>query len=131
MAFLEGFASEDLGVFVEGEHFIGVQDASERFSQDINWRGAFGFRGPVLRSIRPADENTFRFSAVLLKSGVESGMNDEDTMLSMRDFECKVRRGRKTKTHKGCNWRDISIDYGQTEVMFNAEISIPGYTGIG
>lgn len=129
MAFLEGFATEDLGLFLNDQDFVGVQDATERFNQEITWRSAWGHKGPVLRSIRPADEATFRFSAVLLKAGVERGLNDEDVLKAMTDFEVKVRRGDKAITRRGCNWREVSVDYGQNEVMLNADISIPGFPG--
>jgi len=127
MAFLESLSARDLGVFVNGEHFAATQDMSEEFGQEITWRGGFGTDGPILRTVRSADENTVRFTAVLLKAGVEAGLNDETFLRTLRDFEVQTRRGLLVQTYRGCNWRRIAINSTLDQVTIDVDISIPGF----
>lgn len=131
-AFLESFTAKDLGVFVNNEDFVGVQDHTEEFTQEITWRGAYGSDGPVLRSIRKSDENTVSFSAVLTKQGAARGLTDINALLNQEpDFEIKVKIGADSYTYRNCNWRRISRRGTLTEVMLDFDISVPGFAGTG
>lgn len=128
MAWLEGLTAVDLGItFRNNEHFSAVQEMTEEFRQEVSYQGAFGTDGPVLRRVRPADEATVTFSAVLLKEGAASGMNDEDRLKTMRDFEVTTKRGRVFHTYRGANWARISIRSTQDNVILDADVTIPGY----
>ncbi len=121
----------DLNIsFANGKDFSATQEMTEEFRQEITYQGAFGTDGPVLRRIRNADEGTCSFTAVLLKAGVQNRMNDEETLRQMRDFDVHTRRGNFAKTYKGCNWSRISIRSTVDTVTLDADISVPGYTGI-
>lgn len=129
MAWLEGMTAVDLGItFAANKHFAAVQEVSEEYRQEVAYQGAFGTDGPVLRRVRPADEGTVTFSCILLKQGVADNMNDEATLLSMRDFDVQVKRGSKSYTHPGCNWNRISIRSTLNEVTLDADLSVPGYS---
>lgn len=128
MAFLEGLTAVDLGItFQSGKHFAVVTDMSEEFQQNVSYQGAFGSDGPVLRRIRPADEATVTFTAVLLKDGVAAGMNDETLLKSMRDFEVQTKRGDTFKTYRGCNWTRVTIRSTLDNVTLDGDITIPGF----
>ena len=127
MAFLEAMSAPDLGVFVNGQDFAATQDMTEEFGQEITWRGGFGTDGPILRTVRNSDENSVRFSAVLLKRGVERGLNDEQVLKTLRDFEIQTRRGTLVQTYRGCNWRRISINSTLDQVTLDCDISVPGF----
>jgi hypothetical protein len=128
VAFLEALSAKDLGIFLAGKHFAATQDMTEEFSQEITWRGGFGTDGPILRTIRNADENTVRFTAILLREGAAAGLNDEEVLRQMRDFDVQVKRGSRVVTYRNCNWRRISINSTQDQVTLDCDISIPGFT---
>lgn len=128
MAWLQGLTAVDLGVsFENGKEFAATQDMTEEFRQNVTYQGAFGTDGPVLRRVQSADEGTFSFSAVLLKAGVASKMNDEAFLLQMRDFEVQVKRGDVVRTYAGCNWNRVSIRSTLENVTLDCDVSIPGY----
>lgn len=128
MAWLEGLTAVDLGIsFSNGKDFAATQDMTEEFTQEVQYQGAFGTDGPVLRRIRPSDEGTVSFTAVLLKDGVAAHMNDEKLLKQMRDFDVQVKRGNVVQTYRGTNWRRISIRSTMDQVTLDADISIPGY----
>lgn len=128
MAWLEGLTAVDLGIsFENGEHFSATQEMTEEFRQEVAYQGAFGTDGPVLRRIRPSDEDSVSFSCILLKKGAADGMNDEVKLRQMRDFEVQVRRGNTVRTYRGCNWNRISIRSTLDQVTLDADLSIPGY----
>lgn len=127
MAWLEALNAPDLGIFIAGEDFAATQDMTEEFRQEIRFQGAFGTDGPVLRSVRHADEDQVTFSAVLLKRGAARGLNDETTVKTLRDFEVMTRRGDTTNVYRGCNWSRIAINSTQDQVTLSMDISIPGY----
>jgi hypothetical protein len=132
MAWLQGLTAVDLGVsFEQGREFAATQDMTEEFRQNVTYQGAFGTDGPVLRRVQAADEGTFSFSAVLLKAGVASKMNDEAFLLSIRDFEVQVKRGSVVRTYPGCNWNRISIRSTLENVTLDCDVSIPGYSSPG
>jgi hypothetical protein len=127
MAFLEGLAAPDLGLALNNQDFVAVQDFSEESRQEITWRGAIGSDGPVLRTIRGADEDTMNFTAIVLKSGAIKGLNRKSQLKKMRDFEVKVRYGDEVVTYRNANWTRIGVRATQTEVMLDCDISIPGF----
>jgi hypothetical protein len=127
MAWLEALNAPDLGIFIGGEDFAATQDMTEEFRQEVRFQGGFGTDGPILRSVRQADEDLVTFSAVLLKTGAARGMNDEKRMRSLRDFETLTRRGPLRNVYRGCNWTRIAINSGQDQVVLNTDISVPGY----
>lgn len=128
MAWLQGLTAVDLGIsFAQGKEFAAAQDMTEEFRQEVAYQGAFGTDGPVLRRVRPSDEGTVSFTAILLKDGVASKMNDESLLKQMRDFDVQVKRGNTVVTYRGCNWNRISIRSTLDQVTLDADISIPGY----
>lgn len=126
-AFLEAIAAEDLGVFVNNQDFIAVQSMRERFQQSISYRRAFGAAHPTIRTKRPADENSVSFSFLLLRSGVQRGLNDYKVLRTLSDFEVQTKKGLSIETYVGCNWTDIDIDSSMDQVMVNVDISMPGF----
>ena len=131
MSFLEGITAVDLGIsFENGKDFAASQEMTEEKRQEITYQGAFGTDGPVLRRIRNADEGTVSFTAVLLKKGASNRLNDEDFLMSLRDFDVHTRRGEMSKTYKGCNWNRVSVRSTLDQVTIDGDISIPGYLGV-
>lgn len=129
MAWLQGITAVDLGIsFAAGKEFAATQEMSEEFRQEVQYQGAFGTDGPVLRRVRPSDEGTVSFSAILLKDGVSAKMNDENLLRQMRDFEVQTVRGNVVQTYSGCNWNRITIRSTLDQVTLDADISIPGYS---
>src|SRR5882757_9022235 len=108
--FLEAISAGDLGIFLNNQEFIAVQNMRERFRQELNYRSAFGSAHPIIRTKRAADENTVSFSFLLLKSGISRGLNSYDTLQQMDDFEIQTKKGTNVETYRGCNWTDIDID---------------------
>jgi hypothetical protein len=127
VAWLEALNAPDLGIFIAGEDFAATQDMTEEFRQEVRFQGAFGVDGPVLRTVRGADEDEITFSAILLKRGVARGMNNERRLKTLRDFESMTRRGDDRNVYRGCNWTLIRIQSGQEQVTLNCNISVPGY----
>lgn len=128
MAWLQGLTAVDLGIsFENGKDFAATQEMSEEFRQDVAYQGAFGTDGPVLRRVRPSDEGSVSFSAVLLKDGVAGRMNDESFLKTMRDFDVQIKRGDRVVTYRGCNWNRISIRSTLDSVTLDCDISVPGY----
>ncbi len=129
MAWLQGMTAVDLGIsFQNGIDFAATQEMTEEFRQEVNYQGAFGTDGPVLRRVRPSDEGTVSFSCILLKTGVANRMNDEEFLKQMRDFDVQTKRGEAVHTYRGCNWNRISIRSTLDQVTLDADISIPGYS---
>lgn len=128
MSWLQGLTAVDLGIsFENGRDFAVTQEMTEEFSQEIAYQGAFGTDGPVMRRIRPSDEGTVSFTAILLKAGVASRMNDESLLKQMRDFDVQTKRGNVVQTYRGCNWSRISIRSTLDQVTLDCDISVPGY----
>jgi len=121
----------DLGIsFQNGRDFAATQEMTEEFTQDVSYQGAFGTDGPVLRRIRPSDEGTVSFTAVLLKEGASNRMNDEKLLKQMRDFDVQTKRGtgpNAFNTYRGCNWRRITVRSTLDQVTLDGDITIPGY----
>jgi hypothetical protein len=127
VAWLEALNAPDLGIFIAGEDYAATQDMTEEFRQEVRFQGGFGTDGPILRSVRQADEDLVSFSAVLLKRGAARGMNNEKRMRGLRDFEVLVRRGVDRTIYRGCNWTRIAVNSTLDQVTLNADISVPGY----
>ena len=131
MAWLEGITAVDMDIFfAAGKHFAAVQEMTEEVRQEITYQGAFGTDGPALRRLRRADEGTVSFTAVILKAGAAAGMNNEVTLLGMRDFQIQCKRGTHTATYDGCNWSRIAIRSTLDQATLDCDISIPGYQGV-
>lgn len=126
-AFLEAISAGDLGIFVNRQDFIAVQSMRERYRQEISYRSSFGQNHPTIRTKRAADENNVSFSFLLLKSGVDRGLNDERVLRGLSDFEIQTKKGEIFETYVGCNWTDIDIDSGLDSVTVNVDISVPGF----
>lgn len=126
-AFLEAISAGDLGVFLNQQHFIGVQSMRERYRQEIGYRSSFGSKHPTIRTKRSADENVVSFSFLLLKAGVQAGLNSYRIFNAMEDFEIQTKKGDLLETYPGCNWTDIDIDSGLDAVTVNIDISVPGF----
>jgi hypothetical protein len=126
-AFLEAISAGDLGIAINNEDFIAVQSMRERYRQEINYRSAFGASHPIIRTMRAADENVVSFSFILLKAGVQKGLNDVSTWRPWKDFEIQTSKGSDHMTYVACNWSDIDIDSGMDQVTVNVDISVPGF----
>jgi hypothetical protein len=130
--FLQGLNAPDLGLFINGEDFAATTDMTETLNQTVTYGDAFGTDGPVLRTVRYADENTVTFTATLLKTGVANGLNSEDTLKALRDFEIITRRGDDPNhghhVYDNCNWTSIVITSGVDSVTLQATISVPGFS---
>lgn len=127
-AFLEAISAGDLGVFVNGEDFLAVQSMREQFRQEVTYRSAFGEDHPTIRNKRAADENTVDFSFIVLKSGVQKGLNSYQFLRQLEDFEVQTKKGDTYETYTGCNWTSVDVDSGMDAVTVNVSISMPGYT---
>lgn len=128
--FLEALNAPDLGLFVNGQDFAATQDMSEETRQEVTYSGAFGTDGPVLRQVRHADEGTLTFTAILLKNGVAGGLNNEQILKTMRDFEVVTRRGNDRQVYRSCNWTRITVRSALNQVTLDCDVSVPGYTGV-
>jgi hypothetical protein len=126
-AFLEAIAAGDLGIFVNNQEFIAVQNMREQYRQELNYRSAFGSTHPIIRTKRAADENTISFSFLLLKAGVSKGLNSYGTFRQMEDFEVQTKKADTVETYRGCNWTSIDIDSTLDQVTVNVDVSMPGF----
>jgi hypothetical protein len=125
--FLEAISAGDLGFSVENEDWVAVTSSRERLGQEVTYRTTYGSDAPNVRTKRKADANTISFSFILLKSGVQKGLNNPAFLQGLEDFTCHIRRGSVTKAYPGCNWTDIDIDEGVDGVTVNVDISVPGF----
>jgi hypothetical protein len=126
-AFLEAIAAGDLGIFLNNQDFIAVQSMRERYRQEVSYRSSFGVNHATIRTKRAADENNVSFSFLLLKAGVDRGLNDYRIVSQLQDFEISTKKGEIFETYIGCNWTDIDIDSGLDSVTVNIDISVPGF----
>lgn len=126
-AFLESISAGDLGIFVEGEDFLAVQTMDETFNQSVTYRSAFGSDHPTIRTKRAADENTVAFSFLVLKSGVQRGLNSYQVLRAMEDFEIQTKKGDTVETYMGVNWTTIAISSTLDGVTVTVTCSIPGF----
>lgn len=133
MAFqlLEAISAPDLGIFINGEDFAATQDMTEEFRQNVTYHPGFGVDGPVIRQVRNADENTVSFSALLLKDGVARGLNDEDTLRNLRDFQIITKRGAHHVAYNNCNWTRITVRSTVDTSTLECDVTIPGFSKLG
>jgi hypothetical protein len=127
MAWLEAISAVDLGIFINGRDFAATQEMTEDLRQEVTFMGGFGSDGPILRTVRFADENTVTFSAILLKQGVANHLNDEAFLRTLRDFTILCKRGRRSVAYTGCNWTRISIRSTRDQCVVDVDVSVPGY----
>ena len=131
-SWLEAINSEHLELLVAGVHYAATQSADEENRQDVRFIGGFGSRGPVARSVRRSDEATVSFSAILLEPGQGVGMDDETTLLGLRDFKVSIRRGadrpQNWHIYEGCAWTTVRVSSTLESVTLNCDMSVPGYT---
>lgn len=125
---LEALSAPDLGIVIAGNHYAATQTMDEESRQTINYMGAFGVDGAVVRSVRKADEDTLSFSAILLKPGQNAGMDNEDFMRSLKSFQCSARRGSSGQPsdwhiYDECCWTSIRVASTLDQVTLNADFS--------
>jgi hypothetical protein len=129
---LEALTAEDLGVVVAGNHYAATQTMDEESRQNVRFMGGFGSDGPIVRSVRRADESTVSFSAILLRPGQDAGMEDESWMYGLKNFSIATRRGssgsdKDWHTYDNCAWNTIRVNSTLEQVTLNADFSVPGY----
>jgi hypothetical protein len=78
---------------IAGNHYAATQSMDEEHRQEVSFLGAFGSEGPIIRSVRKADEGVVSMSALLLKPGQDAGMDDETFLLGLNEFSIACRRG--------------------------------------
>lgn len=127
VGWLEALNAIDLGIAIAGNHYAAVQTMDEEHRQNINYNGAFGADGPVVRSVRKAEENTVSFSAILLKEGEDIGMADEQFLLGLDSFRIVTKRGTKNYVYDECAWNTVRTSSTLDQVTLNADFSVPGY----
>lgn len=127
MAWLEALNAPDLGIFIAGADFAATQSFDEEFSQDVRYQGALGTDGPVLRSVKQADEDRVSLTAVLLKRGVARGLNSVKDIKKLRDFEIMTRVGDERTVYTGCNWTRVARNATPDQVTITCDISVPGF----
>jgi hypothetical protein len=122
--YLEAMAAEDLGIVIAGEHFAATQTMDEQTSKTVNYDGAFGSKGAVVRTITPADADTISFSTLLLKPGQHAGMADESFMRGLSNFKVAAQRGSgKFYVYQNCEWTSIRIASTLQSVNLSADFS--------
>lgn len=135
---LEGLRAPDLGFefrrgsggggdLVAGRHYAATQTMDEERRQNINFNGAFGHDGAVVKSVRKADEATISFSAMLLRgAGTDSILADEDRLLAAQGFMVACRRGAANwRVYDECEWSRVAVNSSLEQVTLNADISHP------
>lgn len=132
MSWLEALNAPDLGIVIAGNHYAATQSMDEEQRQTVNFNGAFGADGPVTRTVRRADESTVSFSAILLKPGQNAGMDNEDFMLSLKNFQIATRRGSSGQpsdwhVYDGCAWTTIHVASTLDQVTLTADFSVPSF----
>lgn len=122
--YLEALSAEDLGLVIAGNHFAATQTMDEQSTKTVNYMGAFGSNTAVVRTVRPADEDTISFSALLLKEGTQAGMDDETFMRNLVSFQICARRGAgKWYVYDDCTWTSIRVSSTLDSVTLNADFS--------
>jgi hypothetical protein len=131
---LEALQAEDLELKVAGNHFQAVQTTDEESRQNVRFMGAFGSDGPIVRTVRRADEgSTVSFSAILLKPGQpQPGEQDERDMLTWKNFIVAIKRGAQGRDqdwhiYENCAWNSVRVASTLDQVTLTADFSVPGY----
>ena len=125
---LEALSAPDLGLTIAGEHFAAVQTMDEESTQTVNFMGAFGSEGAIVRSVRKGDADTLTFSAILLKPGQDAGMGAEEQLRGFSGFQVISQRGNSGKPsdfryYDDCVWTSIRINSTLDNVTLNADFS--------
>lgn len=134
---LEAMNAPDLGIVIAGNHYAATQTMDEEHTQNVTFNGAFGTDGPVTRSVRLADTSSVSFSAIILKPGQNAGMDDEDWMLGLKNFQISCRRGSSGSpndwhVYDDCAWNTIHVASTLDQVLLTSDFSIPTRrTGLG
>jgi len=123
----------DLGIVFAGKHFAATQTMDEEKRQNVNFNGAFGHKGAIVRSVRKADEGTISFSALILKPGQDVGMDALDAQPftpwdgpNFQNFKTMCRRGANNwKVYDECSWTMVRIESNLEQVILRADISYP------
>lgn len=124
MKYLEALAAEDLGIVIAGDHFAAVQTMDEESTKTVNYDGAFGHKGSIVRTVTPADADTISFTALLLKPGQNAGMNDESFMRNLNAFTVAATRGQgQVYVYQNCCWTSLRISSTLQSVTLNADFS--------
>ena len=125
---LEAMNAPDLGIVIAGNHYAATQTMDEEHRQEVRFMGGFGHDGPICRAVRKADESTVSFSAILLRPGQDAGMEDEEWMLGLKNFQISTRRGNaKWYYYENCAWNNVRVNSTLDQVTLNADFSVPGY----
>jgi hypothetical protein len=129
---LEAMNAPDLGIVIAGNHYAATQSMDEEHRQEVSFLGAFGSEGPIIRSVRKADEGVVSMSALLLKPGQDAGMDDETFLLGLNEFSIACRRGSSGQpsdwhTYTGCAWNTVRVNSTMSNVTLNTDFSVPGY----
>ena len=122
--FLEALAAEDLGIVIAGDHFAATQTMDEESTKTVNFDGAFGHKGAVIRTVTPGDADTISFSALLLKPGQDAGMADETFMRGLENFKVAAQRGQgQFYVYQNCAWTTIRVSSTLQSVTLTADFS--------
>jgi hypothetical protein len=129
---LDALTAPDLGIVIAGNHFAATQTMDEEQRQNIRFQGAFGSEGPVIRSVRKADEGSVSMSAILLEPGQDAGMDDETFLYALKSFKIACRRGSTGRpsdwhVYDGCAWNTVRVNSTLDQVTLNVDFSVPGF----
>lgn len=129
---LEAMNAPDLGIVIAGDHYAATQTMDEEFTQTVTFNGAFGSEGPIVRTVRRADNSTVSFSAILLKPGQAAGMDDESFLLALKDFSISTRRGSTGQPsdwhiYDDCAWTTVHVASTLDQVTLTADFAVPGW----
>lgn len=125
MQYLDALQAEDLGVVVAGNHFAAVQSMDEESTQTVRYDGGFGTNVKFVRTITPADEDTFTFTALLLKPGQTGGkMANESFMRALKNFRVASTRGDgEHYVYDQCVWTRLHVASTLENVQMTADFS--------
>jgi len=128
MQWLEALSAPDLGLVIAGEHYAAVQTMDEESTQTVNFMGAFGSKGAVVRSVRKGDADTLTFTAILLKPGQDAGIGNENFLRGINGFQVIAQRGnsglpKDFHVYDDCVWTSIRVNSTLDNVTLNADFS--------
>lgn len=122
--YLEALAAEDLGIVIAGDHFAATQTMDEESTKTVNFDGAFGSKGAVIRTVTPGDADTISFTALLLKPGQNAGMQDETFMRELDNIKVAAQRGSgQFYVYQNCAWTSLRVASTLNSVTLSADFS--------